>query len=152
METMNNAIRAGMESSTPPKKKGVPTAADIMTRDLVTFRPDQLIRTAIDSLLRCKISGAPVVDEKGQFLGTLSEGDCMRAISAGSYDGEPVAAEHLVADLMKRDALTIAPSTDIYAIAQTFVTNDVRRLPVIDDGRLVGQVSRRDVLRVITRL
>jgi CBS domain-containing protein len=152
METMNNAIRAGMESATPPKKQGVPTAADIMTRDLVTFRPEQTIRTAIDLLLRHRISGAPVVGEGRQFLGTLSEGDCMRAISAGSYDGEPVAAEHFVRDLMNHSPLTISPSTDIYAIAQTFVANDVRRLPVLECGCVVGQVSRRDVLRVICRL
>lgn len=152
MESMKDAIRAGMEASTPPKKKPVATAADIMTRDLVTFRPDQEIRTAIDLLLRYRISGAPVVGEARQFLGTLSEGDCLRAISAGSYDGEPVKAEQLVSDLMNHTPLTIAPSTDIYAITQAFVKNDVRRLPVVDDGKVVGQVSRRDVLKVICRM
>jgi CBS domain-containing protein len=152
METMRDAIRAGMESSTPPKKKPVPTAAEIMTRDLVTFRPDEAIRTAIDLLLRHRISGAPVVGEGHRLLGTLSEGDCLRAISAGSYDGEPVKGEQLVRDLMNPAPLTITPSTDIYAITQTFVKNDVRRLPVVDDGRVVGLVSRRDVLKVICRL
>jgi len=152
MDTMNNAIRAGMESSTPPKKEAMATAADIMTRDLITFRPDQNIRSAIDLLLRHRISGAPVVGEGRQLLGTLSEGDCLRALSAGSYDGEPVAAEHLVRDLMNREPLTVAPSTDIYAVTHAFVNNDVRRLPVVDDGKVVGQVSRRDVLKVICRM
>jgi CBS domain-containing protein len=82
----------------------------------------------------------------------LSEGDCLRAISAGSYDGEPVKGEQLVRDLMNAAPLTITPSTDIYAITQTFVKNDVRRLPVVDDGKVVGQVSRRDVLKVICRM
>jgi CBS domain-containing protein len=153
MESMKDAIRAGMEASTPVnRKKPVPTAADIMTRDLVTFGPDEQIRTAIDQLLRYRISGAPVVGEGRRLLGTLSEGDCLRAISAGSYDGEPVKGEQLVRDLMNPAPLTITPSTDIYAITQTFVKNDVRRLPVVDDGRVVGQVSRRDVLKVICRL
>ena len=152
METMRDAIRAGMESSTPQKKKPVATAAEIMTRDLVTFRPEQEIRTAIDLLLRHRISGGPVVGDARQLLGTLSEGDCLRTISAGSYDGEPCKAEMLVEDLMNRDPLTVAPATDIYAIAQTFVANDVRRLPVVDDGKVVGQVSRRDVLKVICRM
>ncbi|MCC7044847.1 MAG: CBS domain-containing protein [Acidobacteria bacterium] len=142
-----------MEASTPPnRKKPVATAADIMTRDLITFRPDEQIRTAIDQLLRYRISGAPVVGEGRRLLGTLSEGDCLRAISAGSYDGEPVKGEQLVSDLMNAAPLTITPSTDIYAITQTFVKNDVRRLPVVDDGRVVGQVSRRDVLKVICRM
>jgi CBS domain-containing protein len=152
METMKDAIRAGLESSTPPKKKPVPTAADLMTRDLITFRPDQEIRTAIDLLLRHRISGGPVVADGRRLLGTLSEGDCLRAISAGSYDGEPVKGECLVGDLMNQAPLTIAPSTDIYTITQTFVKNDVRRLPVVDDGKVVGQVSRRDVLKVICRM
>lgn len=149
METMRDAIRAGMEPSTPPKKRPVPTAADIMTRDLVTFRPDDEIRTAIALLLRHRISGGPVVGDQRRLLGTLSEGDCLRAISAGSYDGEPVKAGRLVGDLMNSEPLTIAPSTDIYTITQTFVQNDVRRLPVVEAGIVVGQVSRRDVLRVI---
>lgn len=149
METMQDAIRAGMETSTPPKKTPVPTAADIMTRDLVTFRPGDDVRAAIALLLRSRISGGPVVGDKRELLGTLSEGDCLRAISAGSYDGEPMNAGRLVGDLMNREPLTIAPSTDIYAITQTFVQNDVRRLPVVEAGIVVGQVSRRDVLRVI---
>lgn len=149
METMNNAIRAGMETSIPPRRQPVMTAVDIMTRNLVTFRPDENIRTAIDALLRRGISGAPVVDEQRRLLGTLSEGDCLRAVSAGSYDGEPVAAEHLVGALMNRTPPTITPSTDIYSITQAFVKSDVRRLPVVDDGVVVGQVSRRDVLKAI---
>jgi CBS domain-containing protein len=149
MESLNSAIRAGMENSTPAKKAPVPTAADIMTRDLITFRPDEQIRTAIAHLLRHRISGAPVVGEGRRLLGTLSEGDCLRAISAGAYDGEPVKGEQLVRDLMNPAPLTITSTTDIYAIAQTFVANDVRRLPVVDNGTVVGQVSRRDVLKVI---
>lgn len=152
MESMRNAIRAGMEPSTPAKKAPVPTAADIMTRDLVTFRPDDDVRTAMALLLRHRISGGPVVGDRRQLVGTLSEGDCLRAVSAGAYDGQPMNVGRLVKDLMNCEPLTIAPSTDIYAITQTFVQNDVRRLPVIEAGIVVGQVSRRDVLRVISAL
>ncbi|MFO7303191.1 MAG: CBS domain-containing protein [Acidobacteriota bacterium] len=153
METMKDAIRAGMEvDAPPPKKKGVPTAADVMTTDLVLFRPDQTIREAIDLLLRHRISGGPVVDDQRRLLGTLSEGDCMRALASGSYDGDPTEEERRVRDLMNCHAPTITPDTDIFAIAQTFVQNEVRRLPVVDGGRVVGQVSRRDVLRAICRI
>ncbi len=150
METMKNAIRAGMEADTaPPRKRPVLSAAEIMTRDLVLFRPEQSVRAAIDLLLRHRISGGPVVDHDGLFLGTLSEGDCLRAMATGSYDGDPSGAERLVGDLMNRQPPTIAADTDIFAIVQAFVRNDVRRLPVLVEGRVIGQVSRRDVLRAI---
>lgn len=153
METMKNAIRAGMEAdAAPPRKKPMATAADIMTRDLVVFSPDQPVRAAIDLLIRHRISGGPVVDQDRRFLGTLSEGDCLKSLATGSYDGEPTEAERLVCDLMNREPPTVTPSTDIYAITQAFVTNEVRRLPVLDNGRVVGQVSRRDVLKVICRM
>jgi CBS domain-containing protein len=150
METMKDAIRAGMEADTaPPRKRPVLSAAEIMVRDLVLFRPDQPVHDAIALLLRNRISGGPVVDSTGLFVGTLSEGDCLRALATGSYDGDPSEAERLVGDLMNRCPPTISPDTDIFAIVQAFVRNDVRRLPVLVDGRVIGQVSRRDVLKAI---
>ena len=124
METMKDAIRAGMEADAPPpRKKPVLTAADIMARELVIFRPDQTVRSAIDLLLTHRISGGPVADGDGRCLGTLSEGDCLRALASGSYDGDPTEAERLVRDLMNCHAPTIRPETDVFTIGQTFVAN-----------------------------
>src|SRR5690606_15877696 len=114
METMRDAIRAGMEVDTsPPRKRPVLSAADIMIRDVVLFSPEQPVRLAIDLLLRHRISGGPVVDKAGNLLGTLSEGDCLRALAMGSYDGDPSEAERLVGDLMNHHPPTITPETDI---------------------------------------
>lgn len=130
----------------------VPTAQEIMVTALVTLRPETPLADAISLLLTRRISGAPVVDEKGMLAGMLSEVDCLRVLSSdGFYSGDEQGVA-LVRDFMTEMAVTIAPDTDLYGIAHYFLTKGVRRLPVVEAGRLVGQVSRRDVLRSIQQL
>ena len=131
----------------------VPTARDMMTRKLVTLEPDTPIGDAISTLLRYQISGAPVVGEAGELLGLLSEYDCMKALASGEfYEQDAAYAGKTAADLMTCAAYTIPPEMELYAVAHTFVTHRVRRLPVIEDGKVIGQVSRRDVLKAVDRL
>lgn len=130
----------------------VPTARDIMTRDLVTFSPETEIFQAIRDLLKHKISGGPVVDGRGQLVGMLSELDCLRILSAGEFYSDDHREEGHVRDYMSQGCRTVEPGVDIYALAQYFQTHAVRRLPVLEGRSLVGQVSRRDVLKAMQKL
>lgn len=123
------------------------TAREMMVRNLISLDPSMDAMVALDLLLRNRISGAPVVDEHGKFLGIFSEKSCMKFVVSVAYDGMPSTD---VASLIDRDPPTIDEETDLLTIAQTFLNESCRRLPVLDkDGRLRGQISRRDVMRAV---
>ncbi|MCH7764255.1 MAG: CBS domain-containing protein [Candidatus Marinimicrobia bacterium] len=125
------------------------SVADIMTKKLITFTLDTQVLSAIDQLISKKISGAPVVDKDGNLLGILSEIDCMQTFMQSTYHNE---MGGLVKDYMS-DKVSFIPSTmGIMDVAEYFLETHFRRLPVVDNGKLVGQVSRRDVLRAIQSL
>ena len=115
------------------------TAADIMTRSLVTLSPEDGIYKAIKVLLRRKISGAPVVDASGRLVGILSEKDCLRVLVGAALDGLP---DGQVRNFMTETVESIRPDASLYDLTHRFITGSYRRLPVVDDGgRVVGQVS-----------
>ena len=130
----------------------VPDAREIMAVKLVTFTPDMEISKAIRLLLKHRISGGPVVDGQGHLVGMLSELDCLRVLSAGEFYSDDHREEGHVGDYMNADFRTVEPGVDLYTLAQTFQTHAIRRLPVVEDGTLLGQVSRRDVLRAMDQL
>jgi CBS domain-containing protein len=130
----------------------VPSARDIMATSLITFRPEMSIFQAIRILLQKQISGAPVVNEGGAMVGILSELDCLRVLSSDEFYAGQQEEAGTVGDFMSSPGQTIPPELGIYAIAHYFVTTSVRRLPVIEDDKLVGQVSRRDVLSGIEKM
>jgi len=130
----------------------VPTAGDIMRTKLITLSPDVPIFEAIRTLLKNSISGAPVVDDEGRLVGICSELDCLRVLTAGEFYSDDHSNEGHVADYMSTEFQTVHPRDDIYQLAQFFLTHSVRRLPVMEEGRLVGQLSRRDVLRAMEQL
>jgi CBS domain-containing protein len=120
-------------------------ARDFMVTKLVTVSAGMDAMDAIQLLLRKRISGAPVVGPRGEYLGVFSERCSMQVLLDAAYDQLPT---NEVAAFMDRDAMTISPDTQLMSIAQAFLLTNYRRLPVVDEeGRLVGQVSRRDVLR-----
>jgi len=151
MDSISDSMRAVLHASgstRPPAH--APTARDLMPQRLITFRKDQRVREVIDALLSHRISGGPVVDEDGALVGIVSESDCLRVLSAGAYDGEDRGGQYTVEELMTKDVSTIAPDLDVYSIAHIFIEQRRRRLPVVDEaGQLIGQVSRRDVLRAV---
>ena len=120
------------------------TARDIMASKLVTLRPDMDVFDAIDRLLKYKISGAPVVDADGNFIGVFSERCSISLLVAANYDGAPT---NRIEPFVDRDLVVVSPETDLLTIAERFLNSNQRRLPVLDNGRLVGQISRRDVLK-----
>ncbi len=119
---------------------------DYMARRLVTFTPRTNVFAAMKTLLEQKISGAPVVDDSGQLIGVLSEVDLLKVIVQGSYHDD---MGGVVSDYMQSDVETVSPDLDIYNLAEMFIKNRRRRYPVVEEGRLVGQISRRDVLKAI---
>jgi CBS domain-containing protein len=127
----------------------VPTARDIMATSLVTLREHDGIVTAMRVLLAKGISGAPVVDASGSLIGVLSELDCLRVLSSDEFYAGHQEEAGTVAHFMTAAGRTISPEMDLYAIAHYFLTTPIRRLPVVEEGRLIGQVSRRDALRGI---
>lgn len=134
------------------KKGRTLTARDIMTRSVVTVRPDMSILAAVRVLVERRISGVPVTDDAGNLQGILSEHDCLRVIAGGSYDGEQTHLTQDVSDLMTRDCQTVTPDADVHAIASLFLDEHIRRVPVIEAGKLIGLVSRRDVLLGIAQM
>ncbi len=130
----------------------VPTVRDFMTRSLVTLRPEVTLAAAAEELLANEISGAPVVDENGALVGLLSEFDCLRAVASAGYQFDDHDDAETVAEVMVTECHTVEPGLDLFGLAHEFVRLRVRRFPVLDDGRLVGQVSRRDALRAALQL
>ena len=121
----------------------IPVVQEFMVTSLVTLRPDMPIYEAIEVLLRSRISGACVVDAEKNLLGILSEKDCLRIFAGGALHQLPNA---MVADYMSKIVSTVGPDEDLFTVAGTFLKNTFRRIPVVEDGKLIGQVSRRDVL------
>ncbi|MCA9233365.1 MAG: CBS domain-containing protein [Planctomycetales bacterium] len=120
------------------------SARDFMVTRLVTLSPEMDVIEAVQRLLKNRISGAPVVDTDGTFLGVFSEKCSMHVILDAAYDQLP---SNKVQLFMDTDAQTIEPDTHLLSIAQVFLLTGYRRLPVVEHGKLVGQVSRRDVIK-----
>jgi len=122
---------------------------DYMAGHLVTFKPDMDVMDAIHELVKQLIAGAPVVDDKGDLVGMLSELDCLKvALNAGYYGdwGGPVA------DYMTTSVESVDADMNIVDLAQKFLESGFRRFPVLRNNRLVGQISRRDALRALSEL
>jgi predicted transcriptional regulator len=121
-------------------------AKEIMVTKLVTLSPSMDAFEAIDLLLKYRISGAPVVDPERNYLGVFSERCCMSLLVEGAYQQLPSIQVYAYMDTQ---AQTIDEDMDLLSIAQIFLNTHARRLPVLEDGKLVGQISRRDVLKAI---
>ena len=120
-----------------------PLAKDIMATKLVTLSPQMDIFDAIGLLLKHKVSGAPVVDDEGKFVGIFSEKDCLSVIVKAVYEQLPTTK---LFAFVSTDVYTIDEEADLLTIAQIFLNRPFRRVPVLRSEKLVGQISRRDVL------
>ncbi len=120
--------------------------SDYMTGRLVTFHPETDVLNAIHELVQHAIAGAPVVDDEGNLVGMLSELDCMKIALHAGYHGDWGGP---VSDYMTTDTVTVDADMSIIDLAQQFLDTGFRRFPVVKEHRLVGQISRRDVLRAL---
>lgn len=124
-------------------------ASNYMTTSLVTVRSTTDIYRAIDLLLMYEISGLPVIDDKGNLIGMLSESDCLRsALSSGYYEDGPATVEAFMTTVVD----TISPDEGLIKVTEIFIQKNRRRLPVVENGKLIGQISRRDVLKAIKEI
>jgi len=130
----------------------IPTAADVMSRHVVTLRTTMRAIDAMRKLVRHRISGAPVLDRHGDMVGLVSEFDCLRVVATGLYGDERLQDSEPLRSLMTSDVVTITPDTDVFAITHLLVDKRIRRVPVMRDGKVAGIVSRRDVLRAVLQL
>jgi CBS domain-containing protein len=117
------------------------TAGAIMTPTLVTVRPEASIEEAIDLLLREQISGLPVLDDDDRLVGVITE----FALLAIAYDRR--VKNHTVSQHMTRDLITVDVDDPVSRVADLCIVHRVRRVPVTKNGRMVGVIARRDVLR-----
>lgn len=120
-----------------------------MTTDLITFTPETDIIKAIDSMIEHQISGAPVLNENKELVGMISEKDCITVIIDSVYHNQPISTSK-VAKYMTTNLKTVSVEADVVDVASEFLKKNYKRFPVIDEkGRLVGQVSRRDILKAV---
>jgi CBS domain-containing protein len=119
---------------------------DYMVRRLTTLAPETEILHAVHILIEKDIAGAPVVDEDGALIGVLTEKDCMQVVLNATYHSEYGGT---VADFMSTDVEVMAPDDSIVDVARCFQQCRYHRYPVLENNRLVGQISRRDVMRAL---
>lgn len=124
---------------------------DYMTKKLVTFHPDQSILEVMEQFAKNHISGGPVLDNNGFLVGIVSEADCMKQISESRYFNQPI-LDKSVERFMTKDVETIPHDISIFDAAGIFVKHGRRRLPVMKNDVLVGQISRKDIVVAALRL
>ncbi len=141
-------------------------ARDVMTRKVVSISPEASIAEMGQSMLDNKISGLPVVDNAGHLVGIVSEGDCLRRVETGTERKRPrwleflvgpgrLSAEYIrshslkVADVMTQPAIAITEDTPLQEIVHLMESRRIKRLPVVRDRKVVGIVSRANLLHAL---
>jgi predicted transcriptional regulator len=124
---------------------------DYMATRLIKFKSDESIFEAMNLLLSKKISGAPVVNDQNELVGMISESDCMKEIIRGKYHNMPIDTGS-ISSYMTKEVVFIAPDLNIFEVAQMFLERKLRRFPVVYKGKLVGQISQKDVIRAFKKV
>ena len=119
---------------------------DYMTRSLITFKINQPVIEVIESLIKNRISGGPVVNDKNELIGIISEGDCIKQISESRYYNMPM-EKTTIEKYMATEIDTIDGNMDVFDAAVKFLQSKHRRFPIIENGKLFGQISQKDVLK-----
>lgn len=142
---------------------------DVMRRDVVTVTPETPLAAAVETMLARRISGLPVIDSHGAVIGIVTEGDLLRRVETGTELEAPAwrawlagparsARDYVrtharkVGDVMTRPAITVEADTDLSDVVALMESQSIKRVPVLERGRLAGIVSRADLLRALERL
>ncbi len=141
-------------------------AADVMVTNVISVTPDVLVQDVAYILLSNRISAVPIVDDEGELLGIVSEGDLMRRAETGTGRHRPwwlamltgrdiraldYAKEHSrrITDVMTSKVVTATPDTPLRDIATLLEKNGIKRVPIVKDGKMVGIVSRANLLQAL---
>ncbi len=124
----------------------LPAVRDFMAHDVPTLTPDAPVVEAVEFLLDKQVTGAPVVDKQGAIVGIITEYDCLKLLAEGANNQMPTGK---VSDYMSKKVITVPAHMNIYFVAGMFLNAQVRRFPVVEDGKLIGAVTRYDILRAV---
>lgn len=124
------------------------TVGDYMAKRLITFKPEQPMNDVVNALMKNKISGGPVVNDQNELVGVISEGDCLKEVVKGKYDNMPIFSG-LVEEHMAKNVVTVNEELNIFEAAKMFLEKRLRRFPVVKNGKLIGQISQKDVMRAV---
>ncbi len=144
-------------------------ASDVMTAKVVTISPDSSLSDMIKLMLDHRISGLPVVAADGKLVGIVTEGDCLRRTETGTEvkrsfwrdlvtGSETLAAEYIrshgrkVSEVMSRDPIVVAPDTALSDVIPLMEKHQIKRVPVVKDGVIVGILSRANLLQALSGL
>lgn len=126
-----------------------PTVRQYMDVRHHAFHVDEPIVRAIDKLIDDGLTGAPVVDDQDVVVGMLTESECLALLSKGTLDSLPPTGT--VKDFMNTDITPVPPQMDVYYLAGQFIRTGKRRFAVVDNGLLIGVITRKDLLRVLQK-
>tara|TARA_B100001093_G_scaffold209234_1_gene200976 strand:+ start:135 stop:602 length:468 start_codon:yes stop_codon:yes gene_type:complete len=141
----------GVRENISSKKASTLSVGDVMTKNLVVFSPEDSIFEVMRKFIRHKISGGPVVNKRGAIIGVISEADLMKEISDSRYFNMPI-IDKTVRHFMNKNVQTIQSSFSIFEAASLFHKTSRRRFPVVENSNLVGQISRKDIVKAVINM
>ena len=147
------SIKSYMGKRAKPKKGSSENikVSDYMSTNLTTFKPEQSVLEVMNTLIKKKISGGPVINDKNELVGIISEGDCMKQISSSRYHNHPM-QDIKVEEHMVKEVETIDGEMNVFDAADKFLNSRRRRFPIVKDGKLIGLISQKDVLKAALEL
>jgi CBS domain-containing protein len=126
-------------------------ARDVMTRSVVTVRPETTVADAISILVRRGFTSLPVVDDQGELVGIVSEADIVGDRFAEVASTESTRPSRAVVDVMTSPVLGVSHDVDLSTVARAMLLGHRRSMPIVDGSKLIGIITRRDILRMLTR-